>query len=359
MSSILIGDFNGATDLAAVLDADPTLSYEIVQPHRLLPALETAPRDMLILDADSHGTLGLDISTYFHSNGYFPRPAILVLAEGGHQPDDLRQAFSADDVLLRPVHEEQLLLHIERLMRLHIRQRETEWQERFRLQGDLFKMLVHDMGNAVMMISSALTFYNQMPPSAPEAVQAVFDAFDSSSLLESMIRDSLDVITVEQREISVRRVTADLIQLIESLIRRFRPLTIDKEVRLEFDAAEDLNTAIEVDPVLIWRVLLNLLVNALKFSPPNSALTISLRAGDSPRTVRVAVKDEGPGIDPAYVAGLFDKDSIVRRYKKHEARAGYGLGLVFCRIAVEAHHGRIYVESDPPHGSTFVVELPM
>jgi signal transduction histidine kinase len=173
-----------------------------------------------------------------------------------------------------------------------------------------------------------------------------------------MIRDSLDVLTVENRAITVRRVAADLSQLLDSLLKRFRPLTLDKEVQLTYVQDRDANTVVEVDPVLLWRVVLNLLVNALKFSPPGTTITLSVTAGSQPNTVRITVKDEGPGIAPEHVAGLFEKDTAIRRYRAHNTRAGYGLGLVFSRLAVEAHDGKIFVETAPGQGSSFIVELP-
>ena len=358
MARVLIGEFEGAAEIHSLLEADPSITCEIVVPARLLDMLETLPPDLVILDAGTHWALGTEVNHYFNLNGKHPAPAMLVLAEKPQPMSDLRATFNPMTVVVRPVNPAELLLSIERTLRQHASTQAETSQERFTMQSDLFKMLIHDMGNAVMMINSALSFYNQVPPGSPEAVQAVYDAFDSGSLLESMTRDSLDVINVERREITVRRVTADLGQVTASLLKRFLPLTHDKDIKLVFEQQDDLNTLIELDPVLIWRAILNLLVNALKFSPEQSTITVSLTQGAEPNLLRIAIKDEGPGIDPNYIAGLFEKESVVRRYKRHEARAGYGLGLVFCKLAIDAHNGRIFVESVPDGGSTFIIELP-
>jgi signal transduction histidine kinase len=313
---------------------------------------------LLILDASTHWTLGAELRQYQPHNGKYAAPAVLVLAQQSHAAAEVEATFSPNAVLVHPFTPQEMLIQIERTLRQHANVQVESAQERFTMQSDLFKMLIHDMGNAVMMINSALSFYNQVPPGSPEAVQAVYDAFDSGSLLESMTRDSLDVINVERREITVRRVTADLGQVTASLLKRFLPLTHDKDIKLVFEQQDDLNTLIELDPVLIWRSILNLLVNALKYSPQQGTITVSLTQGGAPNLLRIAIKDEGPGIDPSYIAGLFDKESAVRQYKRHESRAGYGLGLVFCKLAIDAHNGSIFVESIPNGGSTFIIELP-
>ncbi|MBX3081788.1 MAG: HAMP domain-containing histidine kinase [Anaerolineae bacterium] len=357
MARVLIGEFEGATDISALLEADPSITCEIVPPAQVLASFESLPPDLLILDANTHWALGSELNNYFNLNGH-SAPAILALASDTHPSSEVQTAFNASMVITRPVQPTALLMYVERLLREHADTQAESLRERFTMQSDLFKMLIHDMGNAVMMINSALSFYNQVPPGSPEAVQAVYDAFDSGSLLESMTRDSLDVINVERREITVRRVTADLGQVTASLLKRFLPLTHDKDIKLVFEQQDDLNTFIELDPVLIWRAILNLLVNALKFSPSQSTITVSLTQGAQSNMLRIAIKDEGPGIDPTYISGLFDKESVVRQYKRHESRAGYGLGLVFCKLAIDAHNGRIFVESVPNGGSTFIIELP-
>lgn len=358
MPRIIIGEFDGAAAIGNLLDSDPTLTYDLIKPSQVLDAVESSSPDLLLLDAKAHRRISRPISTLRNNNHIGYSMSLLLTAEQGNDLSALKSAFTADEVISRPFAPADLLLRIERSLRLKAIRQEIYLKDRFTMQSDLFKMLVHDMGNAIMMINSALTFYNQVPPGSPEAVQAVYDAYDSGSLLESMIRDSLDVLTIENRTINVRRVAADLGQLLDSLLKRFRPLTLDREVQLQYILQKDANTVVEVDPILIWRVVLNLLVNALKFSPAGSQITLSVTAGAVPNTIRITVKDEGPGIPPEIIPGLFEKDSALRLYRAHEARAGYGLGLLFCRLAVEAHEGSIFVESEIGKGSSFIVELP-
>jgi signal transduction histidine kinase len=105
---------------------------------------------------------------------------------------------------------------------------------------------------------------------------------------------------------------------------------------------------------MIERVLINLIDNALKFTPADGEVVISVEARNDSLWVRV--RDNGPGIPPQHQRRIFDKFARVR--EQTPAVGGIGLGLAFCRLAVEAHGGRILVESVPGQGSTFVFVLP-
>jgi signal transduction histidine kinase len=104
---------------------------------------------------------------------------------------------------------------------------------------------------------------------------------------------------------------------------------------------------------MMMRVVINLLQNAIKYPPDGGAIKLS--ANRDGEAVLISVSDSGPGIPPHLQKQIFDKYS---RIKYRDAPKGMGLGLAFCRLAVEAHQGRIWVESDGKLGSTFHFTLP-
>ena len=119
---------------------------------------------------------------------------------------------------------------------------------------------------------------------------------------------------------------------------------------------------VPADANLLQRVVDNLVTNALKFSPPNSTITVRVEylAGTEPadadsRRVRIEVADEGPGIEEKYREAIFDRFSIVDMKKNHVTQIG--LGLAFCKMVVEAHQGRIFVHPNKQRGSVFTVEI--
>jgi signal transduction histidine kinase len=111
---------------------------------------------------------------------------------------------------------------------------------------------------------------------------------------------------------------------------------------------------VEADMDMIHRVLINLLENAIKYTPADGRITISARKEEE--HVLIEVSDSGPGIATSDQQRIFEKYARIRRGSRSK---GIGLGLAFCRLAVEAHGGKIWVESEPGQGSSFLFTLPL
>jgi len=104
------------------------------------------------------------------------------------------------------------------------------------------------------------------------------------------------------------------------------------------------------------RVMINLINNAIKFTREGGQIVVSIGHDQRENNVYVRVQDNGMGIAVQYLDRLFDK---FMQIKVKEAKHGYGLGLTFCKMAVEAHGGKIKVESEAGKGSTFIFTLPI
>jgi signal transduction histidine kinase len=113
------------------------------------------------------------------------------------------------------------------------------------------------------------------------------------------------------------------------------------------------------NPELFRRILINLVGNSVQLAPGDTKLTVS--AGLSPEgdAVVVSVEDEGPGIPEEYQGRIFDKFVQASSRERTHEKVSVGLGLAFCRLAVEAHGGRIWVESEPGQGARFSFSLPV
>jgi len=110
----------------------------------------------------------------------------------------------------------------------------------------------------------------------------------------------------------------------------------------------------EFDPDRLLQVLLNLLDNAAKYSPPPAPITLALAR--TSRGARLEVRDEGPGLSAAEQRTIFRR--FVRAREEGDGTRGLGLGLYLCRAIVERHGGRLGVDSAPGRGATFWLELP-
>ena len=149
----------------------------------------------------------------------------------------------------------------------------------------------------------------------------------------------------------LHRIESDLGSLAQAVLRRFEPIRGARQLVLDTPCDP---VKLPVDAGLISRVMQNLAGNAFNYTAANGSIRIAVsRTGAE---ARVAVSDNGPGIPAAYHDKIFEKFVQVEDLN---AKVGTGLGLAFCKLAVEIHGGRIGVESEVGHGSTFWFTLPL
>ena len=221
-----------------------------------------------------------------------------------------------------------------------------------RLREDLTHTMVHDLRNPLTTVSAVL---EQLEAGLAEALPAprrdmLRIAVAGAQRMSTLVNAILDVSRLESGKMPLERECLWLRPLVEEALALQEPLARDASRTLANLVPEDLPAA-WADPALVSRVLQNLVSNGLKFTPPGGGVRV--RAAADGNVLRVSVSDDGPGVPPEMEGRLFEKFSTGR----HKGR-GSGLGLAFCRLAVEAHGGRIWAESGPG-GATFSFTLPL
>ena len=223
------------------------------------------------------------------------------------------------------------------------------------LRSDLSVMVYHDLRGPLHNISSSLSSLGRIL--ANHEQQAVLDLIQvgtrSARQLSRLVDSLLNIQQLEdgqaildRQQISLHRLLADAADLVQ-------PLVMEAQQRLSFAIADDL-PPVAIDGDMILRVAINLLENAIKYTPDGGVITLGAALVHD--HIRISVTDTGPGI-PAHMKDLiFEKFS---RVKSNGVVKGVGLGLAFCRLAVEAHGGCIWVESEPGQGSAFHFTLPV
>jgi PAS domain S-box-containing protein len=220
-----------------------------------------------------------------------------------------------------------------------------------RLREDLADTLVHDLKNPLTAVMGSVDLLAQTLPESHQ--RAVRLAQVNSRKLLDLIDTILDVSRLESGVLPVERTRVALAPLVAEAVELQRPLAAPKRLRLASRLDAGLPDA-WADRTLVGRVLQNLLGNAIKFTPDGGSIEISAELDASlPRALRVSVGDSGPGIADDVRERLFEKFVAGR-----QAGRGSGLGLSFCRLAVEAQGGRIWVESQGGSGTTFRFTLP-
>ncbi len=232
-------------------------------------------------------------------------------------------------------------------------QREKEELQRLNAEKNRFLgMAAHDLRNplfAVLAFTEVLIRRGGMPEPDHKLLQQIAKI---SRSMKALVDDFLDISAIEAGELRLRMLPVELGSVVAECVALQQHLAVQKDIRLRFTKNGDSTVLMDADK--ICQVVINLLTNALKFSPAGSAVDVSMF--ESGEAVRVAVADRGPGISIA------DRDRLFRPFSVASARAtdgetSTGLGLAICRKIVEGHAGRIWVEGNEGGGSVFLFEL--
>jgi two-component system phosphate regulon sensor histidine kinase PhoR len=172
--------------------------------------------------------------------------------------------------------------------------------------------------------------------------------------LEQYIFSFLDIARIESGQIKLQPAPCDMAELLREIVAGFEVQALAKNIDLQLDIAA-VTGPVPVDRLQISRVISNLLDNAIKYSPDNSMVLVRVLEHDDKRFV-LEIRDQGPGISPRDQAHIFDH--FYRIDDNRRTAKGTGLGLAAVKAIVEAHGGRVRLESMPGKGSSFIVSLP-
>jgi len=241
---------------------------------------------------------------------------------------------------------------------------QTEERALTQAREDLSRMIIHDLRSPLTAVTTSLKLLTDLVPRDSEIRPAVETTTDASRRairkLLTRVDSLLDIARLESGQLQLDIHPASLRPLVDAVCSELNPLAQDINVRFTVEIPESL-PVLAIDADKVERVLLNLLDNALKFSPLDSVVAIHASAGGensaSSGFVRIEVIDRGAGVPDEYKEPLFER--FVQIQGRSGARRGSGLGLTFCRLIVEAHKGRIWIEDNPQGGSIFAFTLPV
>jgi NtrC-family two-component system sensor histidine kinase KinB len=260
-----------------------------------------------------------------------------------------------------------VLTHATPLGRLLVLRDVTEERLLEQMREDLTHTMVHDLRSPLTAIYAGLHLLGDREANnfSERQNQILNVSLEGTEKMLGLVNNILDVSRLEGGRMELQRRPVCMAESIDEALRAQSPLATEKDLRLESHVPPELPKA-WADAGLVGRVLQNLVNNAIKFTPKDGAVKISAgpceavaekwgaREGFDPAQLCVSVEDDGRGISPDLQSRLFQKFVTSR----HEG-SGSGLGLAFCKLAVEAHGGRIWVESEPDKGTTFTFTLPV
>ena len=332
---------------------------------RLVPSGEVAlesvrqtPPDLILLDIRLPGADGFAVCGQLKQlDGVREIPVIFISAMEG--VEDKLRAFAAGgvDYVTKPFQAAEVLARVN--AHLQIRRQNIQLEENYRelqkleqKRDNLTHMIVHDMRSPMMTVDGYHEMLERTEAGSlsPKGARYLKEARAGMARLVRLTHEMLAVSKLEAGKLPLNRTAIDLVRLAGEIQAEHEIIREDKTIALESSGAP---VVVWADRDLIARVLQNLVGNALAFSPERGRITLAVTG--TAAAARVAVTDEGPGIPADQQAVIFNKFGTLG---ENRHRPGIGLGLTFCKLAIEAHGGSISVRSEPGRGSVFWFELP-
>lgn len=231
----------------------------------------------------------------------------------------------------------------------------TERKNLDNLHNDLLSMVYHDLRSPLANVVSSLdVLATMLPASADKGLKSLLNiAVRSTERIQRLTNTLLDINRLEAGQEVGNRQPVDPHTLFNDALDAVSPIAQNKKIKIETAIPDELSQVF-VDADMIRRVLINLIENAIKFSPAGGKIYLSAR--EEKTFVQMVVQDTGPGIPPSEHERIFEKFT---RLHAQDGPRGLGLGLAYCRMTVNKHGGQIWVESEPGSGASFIFTLPI
>lgn len=223
-----------------------------------------------------------------------------------------------------------------------------------RLRDDLISMIYHDLRSPLSNIVSSLDVFDAMlPKEGDPAFRSLLNiALRSTERIQRLTNSLLDMSRLESGQPVVHRVASSPVLLAVDAVDAVSPVAETKNQVINLNLPADSPTLM-IDADMIRRVLINLLENAVKYTPPDGEITLGAEIDQD--LTKIWIQDSGPGISLKEQEHIFDKFT---RLNPEGDQKGFGLGLAYCRLAVEGHGGQIWIESETGKGARFIFTLP-
>ncbi|MCS7227760.1 MAG: ATP-binding protein, partial [Endomicrobia bacterium] len=223
-----------------------------------------------------------------------------------------------------------------------------------KMKDDFLHSITHDLRNPMTSIRGFIKFLSDgVAGPVNEQQKKMLETMDRASFkLLNMINDILDIAKLEAGKMELIMEKVNLVKVIQSVLELQQPQYERKNIKVIFTPPQQ-EILIDADGKLLERVYINLIGNAIKFTPEGGTITVGIKVNND-NTIESYVQDTGEGIPKEYQEKIFEKFGQV----KNKTKGGTGLGLTICKYIIEAHKGKIWVESEIGHGAKFIFTLP-
>ncbi len=322
-----------------------------------LRRLDSLKPDLVLLDMMMPRMDGAAVCQQLRENPHWRQiPVIMVTALS--RKEDLYRCLEAgaDDFIGKPVNALELRARVRAMLRIKSQYDELtaareQVEQLSRSREEMAHTIVHDLRHPVTTMLFACELLLQAGLEAP-LNQRVQVMKTEAQRLGDMLNALLLTAKMKANHLTLRPEAVDLSELIRDTLRPWQDAASQKQVQLP-QAGNLEPPMLNLDSSLLRRVLDNLITNALKYAPEQSQITVSVQT--EAEAVVVSVADQGQGVDPQW------RETIFNRFETGSAtgKDHIGIGLAFCRQAVQAHGGSLSVTANQPHGAVFSLRLPL
>jgi two-component system sensor histidine kinase/response regulator len=321
--------------------------------------LDDGQVDLVLLDVMMPGQSGYECCKRMKArqgDGFLP---VLLLTALGEQEDrNTGLESGADDFLTKPVERRELLLRVGAFLRVRdqqavIRHQLEELTDLVSLKDDLVSLIVHDLRNPLASIFGIIHLVAEDVTDATMKADLAL-AQQSAVRLRDTLDDLLNVRLLEERRLPLDRQLVAVQAVVDEAVASLAGAALDRGNTLQVVGGQPL--MIPMDRKLVRRSIENLLVNAIKYSPPNAPIEIEWSRG--PDGLTLSISDRGGGIPPPVRDRLFQKFGAVAAHQGNERR-GFGLGLYQVRLVADAHGGSVRAGDREGGGTIFSIVLPL
>lgn len=338
--------------------------------RQALEMLESSAFDLVLLDIMMPEMDGYEVLRRLKANDRLHNVPVIMISALSEMESVVRCIeMGAEDYLTKPFNATLLRARLgaclekkrsrdrERDLYGQLQESHKRLQELEGLRDDLTNMIVHDLRTPLTSIIAAIQTLDVVGVVNAEQREVMEIAGSGSHALLTMINSLLDVEKFESGAMELDYALLSLPQVIASAVGQVAPLAHAKGIALVQNVSSDLPW-LNCDENKLQRVLVNLLGNALKFTPAGGSITLEVVKREEEKDIEFSIRDTGEGIPSEAFERIFQKFGQVDSRKGGRAMST-GLGLTFCKCAVEAHGGQISVESTLGHGSTFCFTIPI
>ncbi|MGI0488022.1 hybrid sensor histidine kinase/response regulator [Pantanalinema rosaneae CENA516] len=315
---------------------------------RYLPSFQP---DVILLDVMMPDLDGIQVCQQIKADPQW-RAVPIIMTTALTAKEDLARclAAGADDFISKPVNGLELRARVHSMLR--IKQQYDNVQTLLQLREDMVNMLVHDLRNPLSSILLATHILKSPGFPIDKQLEKIDHVAIAASQMETMIDSLLIMAKLESGKLILNYTDVDLYAICSSALSNAEAIATQKHLNLLSQLPEP-GGMIQVDAAILRRVLDNLLSNAIKFSPSHSQ--VMLQAEYLPTGgAKIQIADSGPGVRADLQQQIFEKYEIGTLIQNVSQ---IGLGLAFCKLAIDAHQGSITVTDNVPKGTIFTVTL--